>query len=447
MVVALEPTYSSGHWYSSVACQEHSFHGWHWPAMSYHSSMPRSCCAKGLDNPLRLPLTPPELLDGLDKKSDDDIINLATHVIATERDALTDLHDLYRSDSEAQKSFKQALLVMGKTSRQGGRVIVTGMGKSGKIGQKFVATLNSFGIRSAFMHPTEALHGDLGMIGPVSKDSCQTGWITAYPYRQDDTLVILTYSGRTPEILSLLSHLPAMLPLVAVTSHGDMCSCPLFTGRLSSLCTLLPAPIPCTEIEAFGVPTPTSSTTTALALTDALALALARQLHPRPSAVFHHYHPGGAIGASVAPIGPQLIESIATRTDDVPIIEDRHRQSNPTVLDALLTAARSASGWVRPSLDTIIAPRQIQRIGRGADLNQPLSSLKDMVAVEKLDWISIPGANSIQEAQEWILQMRQSGRGKTFLKSGTILGIVDSQQCVSGVVEIEEIMNEDQLQQ
>ncbi|CAL8578787.1 hypothetical protein XPA_004560 [Xanthoria parietina] len=429
MVVALEPTYSSGHWYSSVACQEYSFHGWHWPAMSYHSSMPRSCCAKGLDNPLRLPLTPPELLDGLDKKSDDDIINLATHVIATERDALTDLHDLYRSDSEAQKSFKQALLVMGKTSRQGGRVIVTGMGKSGKIGQKFVATLNSFGIRSAFMHPTEALHGDLGMIGP------------------DDTLVILTYSGRTPEILSLLSHLPAMLPLVAVTSHGDMCSCPLFTGRLSSLCTLLPAPIPCTEIEAFGVPTPTSSTTTALALTDALALALARQLHPRPSAVFHHYHPGGAIGASVAPIGPQLIESIATRTDDVPIIEDRHRQSNPTVLDALLTAARSASGWVRPSLDTIIAPRQIQRIGRGADLNQPLSSLKDMVAVEKLDWISIPGANSIQEAQEWILQMRQSGRGKTFLKSGTILGIVDSQQCVSGVVEIEEIMNEDQLQQ
>ncbi|KAI4268967.1 MAG: hypothetical protein L6R38_007654 [Xanthoria sp. 2 TBL-2021] len=391
--------------------------------------MPLSCCTKVQDNPLRLPLTPPDFLDGLNKEADDDIINLATHVIATERDALTNLHNLYHSDPAAQRSFKQALHVIGKTSKQGGRVIVTGMGKSGKIGQKFVATLNSFGIRSAFLHPTEAMHGDLGMIG------------------LDDTLVFLTYSGRTPEVLSLLSHLPATLPLVAVTSHEDFCSCPLFTSRSSELCTLLPAPIPRAEVEAFGVPTPTSSTTTALALTDALALVLARQLHPNPSAIFHHYHPGGAIGASAAPAEPQLMESIATRVNDVPIIEDRQRQSGPIILNALLTAARSASGWVRPSSDTIIAPRQIQRIGRMANLNQPLSSLKDMVVVERLDWISIPGANSIQEAQQWILHMRQTSRGRTFLKSGTILGIVDSQQCVSGVVEIEEIIDEDQLQQ
>ncbi|KAL8649980.1 MAG: hypothetical protein Q9226_005341 [Calogaya cf. arnoldii] len=324
--------------------------------------MPLSCCADVQNNSLRLPLTPPDFLDGLDKESDDDIIKLATHVIATERDALTGLHGLYHSDPAAQRSFKRAVHVIGKTSRQGGRVIVTGVGKSGKIGQKSVATLNSFGIRSAFLHPTEAMHGDLGMIGVV---------------------------------------------------------------------------------EAFGVPTPTSSTTTALALTDALALALARQLHPNPSAIFHHYHPGGAIGASATAIGPQLMGSIATKVDDVPIIESR----SPTVLDALLTAARSASGWVRPSVNTIVAPRQIQRIGRLPNLNQPLSLLKDVIVVEKVDWISIPGANSIQEARQWILQMRQIDRGRSFLKTGTILGIVDSQQCVSGVVEIGEVVNEDQLQQ
>ncbi|KAL8845390.1 MAG: hypothetical protein Q9176_000026 [Flavoplaca citrina] len=329
--------------------------------------MPLSSYAQVQTNPLRLPLTPPNFWDGLDKEADDDIISLATHVIATERDALANLHNLYQSDPAAQRSFKQALHVMGKTSRQGGRIIVSGMGKSGKIGQKFVATLNSFGIRSAFLHPTEAMHGDL-------------------------------------------------------------------------------APIPSTEVDAFGVPTPTSSTTTALALTDALALALARRLHPNPTEIFHHYHPGGTIGASAAPTAPQLIGSIATNVDDVPIILDGQGPKSPTVLDALLTAARSASGWVRASSDTIIAPRQIQRIGRKVDLKEPLSSIGHAIVVEKLDWISIPAANSIQEAQEWILSMRQTSRGRTFLKPGTILGIVDSQKCVSGVVEIEEIMTGDQLQ-
>ena len=260
-------------------------------------------------------------------------------------------------------------------------------------------------------------------------------------------MVILSYSGRTSEFLSLLPHLPATLPLIAVTSHEELSSCPLFTSRSSCLCTLLPAPIPSTEVDAFGVPTPTSSTTTALALTDALAQALARRLHPNPTEIFHHYHPGGAIGASAAPTAPQLIGSIATNVDDVPIILDGQGSKSPTVLDALLTAARSASGWVRPSPDTIIAPRQIQRIGRRVDLKEPLSSIGHAIVVEKLDWISIPAANSIQEAQEWILSMRQTSRGRTFLKPGTILGIVDSQKCVSGVVEIEEIMTEDQLQQ
>ncbi|KAL8881507.1 MAG: hypothetical protein Q9198_001299 [Flavoplaca austrocitrina] len=139
--------------------------------------MPLSGYAQVQTNPLRLPLTPPHFLDGLDKEADDDIIGLATHVIATERDALTNLHNLYQSDPAAQRSFKQALQVMGKTSRQGGRIIVSGMGKSGKIGQKFIATLNSFGIRSAFLHPTEAMHGDLGMIGHVSKTPFWPGWL------------------------------------------------------------------------------------------------------------------------------------------------------------------------------------------------------------------------------------------------------------------------------
>lgn len=244
----------------------------------------------------------------------------------------------------------------------------------------------------------------------------------------------------------MLEHAPSDLPLIAVTSHTDFSSCPLFAQRPSSSCILLPAPIPISETEAFGVPAPTISTTTALALTDALALAVARRLHPDPQRIFHLHHPGGAIGASKAPTRPQLMCDMAIQVRDIPILTLREPQSDPTVLDAILTAARSKSGWVRPSPETTISPRQIQLIGHQANLSQPLRLLGGGIVVEKGDWISIEAANSVQEARAWILRMRQSERGKTFLKRGTVLGIVDGQKCVSAVVEIEEIMDESEIE-
>ncbi|KAL8949540.1 MAG: hypothetical protein Q9222_004362 [Ikaeria aurantiellina] len=366
--------------------------------------MSLSSCA----HTLRLPPTPPDCLDELGKEATDDSIGLALHVLKTERDALTNLHDLYQKDSVAQSSFKQAVSAIGKSSVRNGRAIVCGVGKSGKIGQKFVATLNSFGIRSAFLHPTEAMHGDLGMIGT------------------NDTIVILSYSGRTAEILSILPHLPPGLPLIGVTSYPDFHSCPLFTHRPTANCILLPAPIPCSELELFGVPAPTSSTTTAMALTDALALALAHQLHPDPLAVFHRYHPGGAIGASASRMRPTTMSDLAVYVEDIPMVAVK-AQRTPTILDGVLTAASSTSGWIRVVPDKVIAPRQIQSIGRARDLSHPLHLLVDGVIVEKGDWISIPAVHSVQQARKWIRQMRKSSRGRSFLKVGTVLGIVDGQ--------------------
>ena len=129
--------------------------------------MPMSHYAKTHESFVRFPPTPPDFLDSVDKDVDDDTIQLALHVLKTERDALSNLHNLYLSDCVAQRSFNQAVNAIGKSSSRGGRIIVSGVGKSGKIGLKFVATLNSLAIRSAFLHPTEAMHGDLGMIGPV----------------------------------------------------------------------------------------------------------------------------------------------------------------------------------------------------------------------------------------------------------------------------------------
>ena len=90
------------------------------------------------------------------------------HVLAAERDALNHLHHVYATSTPAQEGFSTAVSMIAATVRKGGKLVVSGVGKSGKIGQKFVATCNSLQILSAWLHPTEALHGDLGIISPVS---------------------------------------------------------------------------------------------------------------------------------------------------------------------------------------------------------------------------------------------------------------------------------------
>lgn len=136
-------------------------------------------------SPMQLPLTPESSVSSMELCSDmdnavkslhaiadtEDALSTALHVMRTERDALTNLEDLYQTDDVARKSFSVTVDTICKTVTSGGRTIVTGVGKSGKIASKIVATMNSLGIRSAFLHPTEALHGDLGMIGPVRLSS------------------------------------------------------------------------------------------------------------------------------------------------------------------------------------------------------------------------------------------------------------------------------------
>lgn len=116
----------------------------------------------------QLPLTPPEAEAQSVTVADEEAIQTALHVLSTERDALTHLEQLYHSDRVAQGGFVNAVDIITKTVRSRAKLVVCGVGKSGKIGEKVVATMNSLGIRSIFLHPTEALHGDLGTIGPVS---------------------------------------------------------------------------------------------------------------------------------------------------------------------------------------------------------------------------------------------------------------------------------------
>jgi arabinose-5-phosphate isomerase len=157
-----------------------------------------------------------------------------------------------------------------------GRIIVTGMGKSGHVGQKIAATLSSTGSPAQFVHPAEASHGDLGMI-------------TA-----KDVILALSWSGETGEIASIIDYSRRFkVPLVAMTSRRDST-----LGRSADIVLALP---PVKEACPHGL-APTASALTQLALGDCLAIAL---LEGRGFTAldFKVFHPGGQLGAKLKHVG------------------------------------------------------------------------------------------------------------------------------------------------
>lgn len=118
------------------------------------------------------PLTPPDRSDPYSSTTptSQDVSSVVTaiHVLSTERAALTHLEHIYQTDARAQQDLARAVEQIARSVRDGGKLVVCGVGKSGKIGRKIEATMNSLGVYSAFLHPTEALHGDLGLVRPVS---------------------------------------------------------------------------------------------------------------------------------------------------------------------------------------------------------------------------------------------------------------------------------------
>jgi arabinose-5-phosphate isomerase len=158
----------------------------------------------------------------------------------------------------------------------GGRVIVTGVGKSGHIGSKLAATLASTGTPAYFVHPAEANHGDLGMIA------------------KDDAIICLSWSGESVELKGILAYSRRYrIPLIAITS-GESST----LAREADVVLRLPkAPEACPHGLA-----PTTSTLMQLAVGDALAVALL-EARGFTAGDYHQFHPGGRLGASLTHIG------------------------------------------------------------------------------------------------------------------------------------------------
>ncbi len=164
-------------------------------------------------------------------------------------------------------SFARAVGLLAGTT---GRVVVSGMGKSGLVARKVAATLASTGTPALFVHPAEASHGDLGMIVP------------------GDAVLALSNSGETAELADLVTHSRRFaLPLVAITARPGST-----LARSADVALMLPN---ATEACPMGL-APTTSTTMQMALGDALAVALLTR-RGFTAAEFHQIHPGGRLGA------------------------------------------------------------------------------------------------------------------------------------------------------
>lgn len=232
------------------------------------------------------------------------LIDSALRTIATERQGLAALESALK-DVLGQR-FSDAV---GVILNARGRVIVTGMGKSGHVGRKIAATLASTGQPAHFVHPGEASHGDLGMIQP------------------NDVIIAMSWSGESSELIDVIAYAKQYkVKLIAFTSRPDSS-----LGKGADICLTLPK---AQEACPNGL-APTTSTTMQLALGDAIAIALleARRFDSND---FGRYHPGGKLGARL-----KQVSAVMQTGDRLPLVSEGTLMS-----EAIVTMTSKGLGCV-----------------------------------------------------------------------------------------------------
>ena len=223
-------------------------------------------------------------------------------------EACTDLAAAYRVlalESRAVAALADALdqtfaAALDLRAAASGRVIVTGMGKSGLVGRKIAATFASTGTPAQYVHPAEASHGDLGMIAA------------------SDAILALSNSGETPELADLLAHARRFrIPLVAVTARAGS----TLAQTADVALTLPPMPEAC----PMGL-APTTSTTMMLALGDAMAVALLER-KGFTAEQFRVFHPGGRLGKRLL-----KVSELMHGGDQMPLVEPMTRMSEALIV-------------------------------------------------------------------------------------------------------------------
>ena len=256
--------------------------------------------------------------------------------VRVEAEALNRLAD--RLDNEMRPALDYALALLQQTVASGHRVAVTGLGKSGIIARKIAATLNSTGTPACFLHPVEAIHGDLGML------------------RRGDLVLALSYSGETEELLRLIPAFARLgLPLLSFTGN------PASTLGAASVVTL---DVSVSEEACALNLAPTASTTTMLALGDAIALELSRQSGFQPDD-FADLHPGGLLGRRLARVRDLMHsgDALPRVTPSTPMPEVIHEMSRKRLgMTTVLTPTAKSEKIQGFTLAGIISDGDLRRL-------------------------------------------------------------------------------------
>lgn len=304
---------------------------------------------------------------------------------------LTEAQGIVRMTAKIGKSFEQAVKLMYECE---GRVIITGMGKPGFIGRKIAATLASTGTPSMFLHPAEAIHGDLGMV------------------MKKDVMIAISNSGETEEIVRLLSTLKKIgVPIIAMTSNpksplAKYARVVLDLGITREACPLNLAP--------------STSTTASLAMGDALALCLLEKKGFRETD-FAQLHPGGSLGRKLLKVKDLMRQgkNVALVTEDV------------NVKKALFAITKARTG----SCVVVSKTGRLVGIFTDGDLRRHLRN-------EGADILGLPIKSVATRKPASIHEESLATDALALLRSKSIdeLPVVNKKGCVTGLLDVQDLL-------
>ena len=268
-----------------------------------------------------------------------------------------------------------------------GKLIVTGVGKSGLVGSKMAATFASTGTPSFFIHPTEALHGDLGMIG------------------KEDGVLAISYSGESEELVRILPHIKRFdIPLIGMSAHKDST-----LGRYSDVFISIAVPKEACPLQAA----PTASTTLTMALGDALAVCLMKKRDFKIDD-FASFHPGGSLGKRLFVKVKDLM-----RTQNLPIITEK-----TPLKEAIVVMSEGKLGNVliaddEGRLKGVLSDGDLRRalMSEEFSLHKPALSFasKDPKSIEEENMLASEALRLIEKYKIQMLVVTQEGKIKGVL--------------------------------
>jgi arabinose-5-phosphate isomerase len=327
----------------------------------------------------------------------DQVLGWGKEVISTEAEALLAVRD------RLGEEFSRAVSIL-KQCR--GRVITVGIGKSGIVARKVAATLSSTGTPSFFLHPSEALHGDLGMV------------------RSEDVLLVISNSGETDEICQVIRVLK---PLGVITIA--------FTGNRHSRIAAMSDVVIDVSVPREACPlglAPTSSTTASLAVGDALAVSLAR-LKNFNSRDFHRFHPSGHLGQRLR---VPLVE-IMRRGDDVPWVGSE----DPVSKAIQEMNAKGLGATLVMKSETKEEHKELCGIFTDGDLRRAITRWGEALYERKVKEVMTPNPKTIPDDCFVSDALEMMERHLI-----TVMPVVDERGTVQGIIHLHDLLGKGKIQ-